>query len=62
MTMDFIFLWWFRDPNIHFVESPALAPPEQQIHLAAQQQHEVELAAAASQPLLGDHDDAFKYK
>ena len=27
-----------RDPNLHFVESPALAPPEVQIDLAAQQQ------------------------
>jgi len=26
------------DPNLHFVESPALAPPEVQIDLAAQQQ------------------------
>lgn len=28
----------FRDPNLHFVESPALAPPEVHIDLAAQQQ------------------------
>ena len=27
-----------RDINLHFVESPALAPPEVQIDLAAQQQ------------------------
>ncbi|RWV87838.1 hypothetical protein GW17_00050132 [Ensete ventricosum] len=27
-----------RDQNLHFVESPALAPPEVQIDLAAQQQ------------------------
>jgi len=27
-----------RDPNLHFVESPALAPPEVNIDLAAQQQ------------------------
>ncbi|RZR93967.1 hypothetical protein BHM03_00022553 [Ensete ventricosum] len=27
-----------RDPNLHFLESPALAPPEVQIDLAAQQQ------------------------
>ena len=27
------------DPNLHFVESPALAPPEVQIDLAAQQQY-----------------------
>ncbi|CAL5443193.1 unnamed protein product [Camellia sinensis] len=48
------------DPNLHFVESPALAPPEVQIDLAAQQQHEAELAAAASQPLPDDDDDAFE--
>ncbi|KAG7023545.1 GTP-binding nuclear protein Ran-3, partial [Cucurbita argyrosperma subsp. argyrosperma] len=48
------------DANIHFVESPALAPPEVHIDLAAQQQHEAELAAAASQPLPDDDDDAFE--
>ncbi|KAF2303875.1 hypothetical protein GH714_024025 [Hevea brasiliensis] len=48
------------DPNLHFVESPALAPPEVQIDLAAQQQHEAELAAAASQPLPDDDDDTFE--
>lgn len=26
-----------RDPNLHFVESPALAPPEVQIDMATQQ-------------------------
>ncbi|PIA65484.1 hypothetical protein AQUCO_00100764v1 [Aquilegia coerulea] len=49
-----------RDPNLHFVESPALAPPEVQIDLAAQQQHEAELAAAANQPLPDDDDDVFE--
>ncbi|KAL3535818.1 hypothetical protein ACH5RR_004279 [Cinchona calisaya] len=48
------------DPNLHFVESPALAPPEVQIDLAAQQLHEAELAQAASQPLPDDDDDAFE--
>ncbi|CAL9182207.1 unnamed protein product [Musa hybrid cultivar] len=47
------------DQNLHFVESPALAPPEVQIDLAAQQQHEAELAAAAAQPLPDDEDDLF---
>ncbi len=28
----------YRDVNLHFVESPALAPPEVQIDIAAQQQ------------------------
>ncbi|RZC06199.1 GTP-binding nuclear protein Ran-3 [Glycine soja] len=48
------------DANLHFVESPALAPPEVQIDLAAQQQHEAELLAAASQPLPDDDDDQFE--
>ncbi|KAK9072841.1 hypothetical protein SSX86_009276 [Deinandra increscens subsp. villosa] len=47
------------DANLHFVESPALAPPEVQIDMAAQQQHEAELAQAANQPLPDDDDDAF---
>ncbi|KAF1871354.1 hypothetical protein Lal_00020147 [Lupinus albus] len=47
------------DPNLHFVESPALAPPEVQIDLDAQKKHEDELLAAASQPL-PDDDDAFE--
>ncbi|KAI7743302.1 hypothetical protein M8C21_030716 [Ambrosia artemisiifolia] len=48
------------DPNLHFVESPALAPPEVQIDMVAQQQHEAELAVAANQPLPDDDDDAFE--
>ncbi|XP_057511691.1 GTP-binding nuclear protein Ran1A-like [Actinidia eriantha] len=48
------------DPNLHFVESPALAPPEVQIDLAAQQLHEAELTQAAGQPLLDDDDDTFE--
>ncbi|XP_034917678.1 GTP-binding nuclear protein Ran-3 isoform X2 [Populus alba] len=48
------------DPNLHFVETPALAPPEVPIDLVAQAQHEAELAAAASQPLPDDDDDAFE--
>ncbi|KAJ6837873.1 GTP-binding nuclear protein Ran1B [Iris pallida] len=48
------------DVNLHFVESPALAPPEVQIDLIAQQQHELELANAAAQPLPPDDDDAFE--
>ncbi|CAK9164832.1 unnamed protein product [Ilex paraguariensis] len=47
------------DLNLHFVESPALAPPEVQVDMAAQQQHEAELLAAAAQPLPDDDDDAF---
>nr|XP_017252128.1 PREDICTED: GTP-binding nuclear protein Ran-3-like [Daucus carota subsp. sativus] len=48
------------DANLHFVESPALAPPEVHIDIAAQQQHEAELLAAAAQPLPDDDDDAFE--
>ncbi|KAK3031114.1 hypothetical protein RJ639_035112 [Escallonia herrerae] len=48
------------DANLHFVEAIALAPPEVHIDMAAQQLHEQELAAAASQPLPDDDDDAFE--
>ncbi|CAE6241355.1 unnamed protein product [Arabidopsis arenosa] len=48
------------DQNLHFVESPALAPPEVHIDHAAQQQNEADLIAAASQPLPDDDDDAFE--
>ena len=46
------------DPNLHFVEAPALAPPEVQIDMRQQQQYEQELAQAAAMPLPdGDGDD-----
>ncbi|PVH38381.1 hypothetical protein PAHAL_5G247900 [Panicum hallii] len=45
------------DANLHFVESPALLPPDVTIDLVAQQQHEAELIAAAAQPLPDDDDD-----
>ncbi|XP_060210943.1 GTP-binding nuclear protein Ran-3-like [Lycium barbarum] len=45
------------DANLHFVESLALAPPEVQIDVAAQQLHEQELAQALNQPLPDDDDD-----
>nr|CAB3473559.1 unnamed protein product [Digitaria exilis] len=45
------------DPNVHFVESPALVPPDVTIDLVAQKQHEAELIAAAAQPLPDDDDD-----
>ncbi|MQL94659.1 hypothetical protein Taro_027318 [Colocasia esculenta] len=48
------------DASLHFVESPALAPPEVQIDMAVQQQYEAEIAAAAAQPLPDDDDDAFE--
>ncbi|KAH0469698.1 hypothetical protein IEQ34_001256 [Dendrobium chrysotoxum] len=43
-------------PNLHFVESPALAPFEDHIDLAQQQLHDKELIDAAAQPL-PDHDN-----
>ncbi|KAJ0984636.1 hypothetical protein J5N97_002992 [Dioscorea zingiberensis] len=46
------------DPNLHFVESPALAPPEVAIDLVTQQQYEAEIAAAAAQPLPDDDDES----
>ena len=55
------FLWLARklvgDPNLLFVEAPALAPPEVVISAADQQSYEAELAAAALQPLPADDDD-----
>ena len=45
------------DPNLSFVESPALAPPEVTINLAEQAQYEAELANAAAQPLPDEDDD-----
>ncbi|CAF1698012.1 unnamed protein product [Brassica oleracea var. botrytis] len=48
------------DQNLHFVESPALAPPEVHIDVAEQQRNEADLIAAAAQPLPDDDDDAFE--
>lgn len=48
------------DQNLHFVASPALAPPEVQIDLAEQQKNEAILLSAAAQPLPDDDDDAFE--
>jgi GTP-binding nuclear protein Ran len=48
------------DVNLHFVESPALAPPEVHIDLAAQKQYEAELAQASALPLPDDDDEAFE--
>ncbi|GMY39567.1 GTP-binding nuclear protein Ran-3, partial [Fagus crenata] len=48
------------DPNLHFVESPALRPPEVPFHLAAQPKQEVELAAVSQQlPDQDEDDDTF---
>jgi len=45
--------------DLRFVESPALAPPEVQIDMAAQAQHESELEKAAAQPLPDEDDEIF---
>ncbi|XP_024358553.1 GTP-binding nuclear protein Ran1A [Physcomitrium patens] len=47
------------DVNLHFVESPALAPPEVHIDIAQQAQYEAELAQAQALPLPDDDDEAF---
>ncbi|KAI3963205.1 hypothetical protein MKX01_030335, partial [Papaver californicum] len=47
------------DANLHFVESPALAPPEVSIDMEAQQKHEQELVQAALQPIPDDDDCRF---
>ena len=46
-----------RDPNLHFVEEVALAPPQIQIDMAQQQQNEAELNAAMAQPLPDEDED-----
>jgi GTP-binding nuclear protein Ran len=58
------FIWIARklsgDSTLHFVEAPALAPPEPgaDIDMARMQQYEAELQAAAAIPLPeGDDDD-----
>jgi GTP-binding nuclear protein Ran len=55
------FIWLARrlvgDPNLTFVEAPALAPPEAVIDLAQQQQYEQELQNAAAMPLPDEDDD-----
>ena len=45
------------DNTLHFVEAPALQPPEFQIDEATKTRYEQELAAAAAQPLPEDDDD-----
>ena len=55
------FLWLARklagDASLHFVEAPALQPPEARLDEAQKQQYEQELATAAAQPLPDDDDD-----
>jgi GTP-binding nuclear protein Ran len=55
------FLWLARklsgDNALHFVEAPALQPPEAVLDQAQKVQYEKDLAAAAEQPLPDDDDD-----
>jgi len=55
------FLWLAKklsgDAQLHFVEAPALQPPEVAIDDDIKKQHEAELAEAAAQPLPDDDDD-----
>ncbi|KAJ8614120.1 hypothetical protein CTAYLR_004617 [Chrysophaeum taylorii] len=55
------FLWLARkltgDNNLHFVEAPALAPPEFHIDPRDAQRYEQELQEAANIPLPDDDDD-----
>ena len=45
------------DPNLQFVEMPALAPKEAEIDPEQQKQAEKELAALAAVPLPDEDDD-----
>jgi GTP-binding nuclear protein Ran len=55
------FLWLARklagDNSLHFVEAPALQPPEFQFDETLKNQYEQELSAAAAQPLPEDDDE-----
>eukprot|EP00698_Gefionella_okellyi_P005903 TRINITY_DN15334_c0_g1_i1.p1 TRINITY_DN15334_c0_g1~~TRINITY_DN15334_c0_g1_i1.p1 ORF type:complete len:223 (+),score=51.80 TRINITY_DN15334_c0_g1_i1:151-819(+) len=55
------FLWLARrlvsDPNLQFVEAPALAPPEVHVDMGQMQQYEAELAAASNVPLPDEDED-----
>ena len=55
------FLWLARklsgDNQLHFVEAPALQPPEFTIDEQTKARYEAELAQAAAQPLPEDDDD-----
>jgi GTP-binding nuclear protein Ran len=46
-----------RDPNLQFVESPALAPPEIAVDHAAMQAYEQEFLQASAVPLPDEDDD-----
>lgn len=46
-----------RDPNLQFVEQPALQPPEFVINQADQQRFQLEIEAAAAVPLPDEDDE-----
>ncbi|SCZ92028.1 BZ3500_MvSof-1268-A1-R1_Chr5-3g08290 [Microbotryum saponariae] len=54
------FLWLARklvgNPNLEFVASPALAPPEVQVDAALMQQYQAELEKASAAPLPDEED------
>jgi hypothetical protein len=52
-TIDF-----HRDPNLKFVEAPALAPAEVKIDMKTMEKYDQELAQASKLPL-PDEDDEF---
>ena len=55
------FLWLAKklsgDNTLHFVQAPALQPPEATIDEATKAQYEHEIAMAQNQPLPDDDDD-----
>jgi len=55
------FLWLARkllnEPNLTFVEAPALAPPEVQLDLETMRQNELELEQAKAVPLPDEDED-----
>ncbi|KAJ2350321.1 GTP-binding nuclear protein gsp1/Ran [Coemansia sp. RSA 2673] len=55
------FLWLARklvgDPNLEFVQAPALQPPEVHIDNDLMDQYNLEMEAAAAQPLPEEDDD-----
>ncbi|KAJ2063052.1 GTP-binding nuclear protein gsp1/Ran [Coemansia sp. S146] len=60
-TFEKPFLWLARklvgDPNLEFVQAPALQPPEVHIDNDLMDQYNLEMEAAAAQPLPEEDDD-----
>lgn len=57
------FLWIARklsgEADLHFVEAPAIAPPEAEIDLNFVAQNQQELDAASAAPICDDNDEDF---